>query len=81
MDTAKFTKALFTGIHEWIAPAFSEVGKEIKNIKKRLATVEQNAKGLNLAEVHRGTFKSGETYKRGELLTHDGGLWLCCHET
>lgn len=63
---------------EKIAAAF-EVHRD-----KRLALearVEALEKGGNLADCYRGTWSEGEHYKRGELATDGGSLWLCLSST
>jgi hypothetical protein len=30
-----------------------------------------------VATLHRGTWKADESYARGEMITHDGGTWVC----
>lgn len=46
-------------------------------VDARLKQLEQR----NLADSYRGTYDPDATYRRGETLTHDGGLWLCVHES
>jgi hypothetical protein len=50
----------------------------------RLTAIEQRLNGggpQTLADSYRGVFKQGESYKRGELCTDQGGLWFCNADT
>ncbi len=47
---------------------FLEIYEEISDLRAQTTR--------SLADAHRGTFETGQTYRRGDLLTHSGGLWL-----
>jgi hypothetical protein len=51
----------------------------------RLAAVEQKLVELDARALggpfYAGTFQQGESYKRGALVTRNGGLWLALRDT
>ena len=62
------------GISEAIAEHLDALEKRLE---ARLAAVEARPAGVRWI----GTFKHGETYTAGGLVTDRGGLWLCLAET
>ena len=55
---------------------FQAIANRLRGIDARLDSMP-----VNLADIYRGTHKDGEIYRRGELLTHSGGLWLAMKDT
>jgi hypothetical protein len=67
-DGEKFGNEIAAAVREYIE-------RELGDIKKRLAEVEQRT----LRYV--GTHTDGKIYKPGEMVSHSGSLWHCESET
>jgi hypothetical protein len=52
------------------------IGERLRGIDARLDAMQ-----ANLADAWVGTHKDGNSYKRGQLVTHSGGLWLALRDT
>lgn len=48
--------------------------EERLKLEQRVATLE--ASTLNLADAYQGSWMSGKSYARGQLVNHDGSFWL-----
>ena len=53
-----------------------QIGDRLRGIDKRLDEMK-----TTLADAHRGSYKEGIKYFRGDLSTHQGALWLCLSDT
>lgn len=71
----------------WVHAMFADfldrmAGKIVGPMVRRIEALEsesdrmRESKGVSLADVYRGSYERGAAYKRGELLTHNGNLWL-----
>jgi hypothetical protein len=62
-----------------------QVGKSHEVLRDRLreldARIEALEKGGGLADHYKGSFDQGVLYRRGDLLTADGALWICLAES
>lgn len=66
--------------HERVAAALVDGAK--KYIDQRLASFEKRLAALETKSFRfRGVWQAPETYKRGDLATHDGSLWHCNAES
>lgn len=64
-------KMLAAAIGQVLRPLIARVAA----LEAQLAAIEQSGlKGF--ADLHRGPWREGETYRRSELCAHNGGLWL-----
>lgn len=55
--------------HRWALICAGVAKARIDQLEKRLAEVE--SKGIQ----YRGVFQRSDSYARGDLVTHDGGIW------
>ena len=63
---------LTQGLHEYLRRCFVPVNDRLKALEAR--------ESKTLADSYRGSWVGGE-YKRGEMTTHSGSLWLCIAST
>lgn len=54
--------------------------KRIKALEDELAKVREQ-KGFTFADIYRGGYARGEQYKRGDVVTNSGNLWLCMKDS
>lgn len=52
----------------------------IAELQAELAQLREGG-ALNLANAHKGTYQRGVEYRRGELVTSGGGVWLALQST
>jgi hypothetical protein len=71
MSTKAQNEALLRGITSVLKPLLADIFTRLKALEA----------GGSLADVYRGAHEAGAIYRRGELLTDAGSLWLCLHET
>ena len=70
--------------HEPVVKAIGSVLKEhLQRIADQFRAVDQRLDALpqNLADAYQGVHRDGNEYRRGDLLTHQGGLWLVMRDT
>lgn len=77
MVKIKFTH-LFEPMLKAMDPIFDSIRQRFVDIERRVSAIES---GSTIADAYRGTYLPGTRYKRGDLLTHRGGLWLCLEAT
>jgi hypothetical protein len=66
-------KAIIDGI----APAVRDhVDQQLVPLRQQIAALEQRP-----ALKHLGTYRDGAAYVEGNLVTRNGGLWLCLQNT
>jgi hypothetical protein len=66
-----------TVLVDTLAKALESRDERISALEKQVVALESRA----LSPEYLGTFKQGETYRRGGLVTRNGGLWLCLSDT
>jgi len=64
------------GILETITRAFRGRDRRIADLEARIQALEQARPPANLADSWRGIYDAANIYKRGELCTRSGSLWL-----
>ena len=69
MDEKNIAKIIHKYLQEILSP-----------LVKRVKALESNQQ-KTMADFYRGIYKDGGRYLRGELVTTQGGLWLCLHPT
>jgi hypothetical protein len=51
-----------------------------QRIEKRLAVLESSG-SKSLIDAYQGVYRDDQSYQRGHLVTHSGGLWFCYADT
>jgi hypothetical protein len=59
-------------VHDYVQRMLGPYREAIRDLEKRLEEVE----AANLADAFKGTYDSAHHYKRGDLVTDGGSLWL-----
>jgi hypothetical protein len=68
---------LLDAIEDYVARAVAPVAKSVVELEAKLAVVEERM----LKGFDRGVWKEGETYDKGEWVTHHGSLWIAQAQT
>lgn len=56
--------------------------KEVSVLVERVKALETEVEGLQERGIdYRGVFKTGTEYKRGDVCTHSGSLWIAHRQT
>lgn len=71
VDMEKF----ITGIHEYFMKAFKPLVERLETLERKMEEVEQ--RGLD----YKGTFREGTEYTKGDVLTHQGSIWIATRKT
>lgn len=66
---------LVSEIHDYLERAFKPVSEDMRDLRRRVEELEKAQP--NLADSYKGTHDKWTTYKRGNLVTDAGALWLC----
>ncbi|MCR9104735.1 MAG: carbohydrate-binding family V/XII protein [Gammaproteobacteria bacterium] len=68
-------KQLIGGMGEVVRDVNSDLESRLD--AKLAALEERMTTGINLADCYQGAHHLGKGYRRGNLVTHQGSLWLC----
>lgn len=64
------------GLHEWAAKKiYGPLQKRIEALEGKVDALQE--RGLE----YRGIFKSAEVYRKGDVCTHSGSLWIAHRQT
>lgn len=64
------------GLHEWAAKKiFGPLLKKIEALEKQVEELKN--RGID----YRGVFAEGESYRKGDVVTHSGSLWIAQKQT
>lgn len=77
MTPEQLRAALVKGLGQAMRDTY---GRRIDALEQRLKALEAGG-AKSLIDAYRGTYKDGEQYQRGQLITHQGSLWFCGMDT
>jgi hypothetical protein len=79
MSTAEFEfeKELAAEIANLVRHHVRPLKDRIAELEGRIVDAEKQAAEFR----YRGVWQPGETYRKNNFITHDGGVWVCLRET
>jgi hypothetical protein len=77
----KATAQILREMNAKIGETFKKHFDARKALEARVEALEASAATMSLADSHKGTHQRGVTYRRGDLLTCGGALWLALRDT
>jgi hypothetical protein len=73
-------------VRKWAGEQFAKrgdveaLGRALAELETKVAAVETRS-GAGLIDVYAGVWHGDRDYKRGEVVTHHGGLWLTLEDS
>ena len=67
-----------------LKPVLGAMNARIEELERQLAATREDfleSRKLDLADAHRGTWKAETVYSRGDLIAHQGSMWLALKQS
>lgn len=71
--TQELGQSIVAAIRAFVAQALSERDRRLDALEEK--------QGQTLADMYRGAWGPNNDYKRGDIVNHHSGLWLCMNGT